>query len=108
MKRWKIVIFLPFLVLTACGELNGIDENGTPSPIDFNRDEKVNYRDFFLFAGHFGTQPGDGAWDPIYDTDDSGRVDFVDFFTFVDHMDRLDLDLDVNISGDFSPEPTTE
>jgi hypothetical protein len=43
---------------------------------DFNRDNRVDFDDFFLFAVAFGTR------DSRFDLSGDGRVDFDDFFIF--------------------------
>ena len=43
---------------------------------DFNRDNRVDLEDFFLFAGAYGTT------DPRFDMNEDGRVDSRDFFLF--------------------------
>jgi len=44
---------------------------------DFNADGAVDFSDFLLFVGSFGSA------DPVYDLDASGTVDFPDFLVFV-------------------------
>ncbi|MBK34763.1 MAG: hypothetical protein CME26_04425 [Gemmatimonadetes bacterium] len=46
------------------------------SPADFNDSGKVDFADFLLFAGAFGTT------DPAFDLDGSGSVDFTDLLAF--------------------------
>lgn len=51
-------------------------------PGDFNADGSVGFRDFILFAIHYGTADGDTLYEPIYDLDSDGRIDFADFLLF--------------------------
>ena len=64
------------------GALGSADATEAPVqselPGDFDRDGKVDFRDFFLFSEAFGRA------DPDFDLDGSGTVDFADFFLFVD------------------------
>ena len=45
---------------------------------DFNKDGKIDFADFVLFAQAYGSAEG------FYDLDGNGVVDFADFFKFVD------------------------
>lgn len=47
---------------------------------DFNQDGEVNFDDFFLFAGAFGSD------NRAFDLNRDGRVDFDDFFLFAAHF----------------------
>jgi hypothetical protein len=51
---------------------------------DFNRDSRVDFSDFFMFADAFGKQSGAPGFVAAFDLDADGRVDFSDFFLFVD------------------------
>jgi protocatechuate 3,4-dioxygenase beta subunit len=63
--------------------LNAAASSTPPSrPADFNGNGKVDFDDFFLFAGAFG-QAGTGG-NAKFDLDGSGTVDFNDFFLFID------------------------
>ena len=55
---------------------------------DFDGDGDVDFDDFFLFAGVFGSQREDPGFDPTYDLDDSGDVGFDDFFIFAANFGR--------------------
>ena len=54
----------------------------TSKSADFNGNGRVDFDDFFLFAGAFG-QPGTGD-NARFDLDNSGTVDFGDFFLFAE------------------------
>ena len=58
-----------------------ISFNATPSP-DFDGDGTVGFSDFLAFAGHFGTQRGDAAFDARFDLDGDGETRFSDFIVF--------------------------
>jgi hypothetical protein len=47
-------------------------------------DDHVDFNDFFLFADHFGTIDGQGA----YDLSPNNAIDFDDFFVFADNFGR--------------------
>ena len=57
-------------------------------PGDFGRDGVINVTDFFLFADHLGLTLFHPGWDPIFDLNKDSRVDFDDFFLFVDLYDE--------------------
>ena len=61
--------------LTGSG-LAPLDLQVAVSDSDFDGDGRIDFDDFFLFAGAFG------GTDPVFDLDKSGRVDFDDFFIF--------------------------
>ena len=49
---------------------------------DFNGSGRVDFADFLLFAGVFGTSSADEAFDAQFDLDRDGRVTFADFLLF--------------------------
>jgi hypothetical protein len=51
-------------------------------------DGQVDYHDFRLFAGRFGTMRGDPGFDPNPDCNHDDRVDFTDFLRFVRQFGR--------------------
>ena len=55
--------------------------NASPSP-DFDGDGTVGFADFLLFAGKFGTQRDEAAFDARYDLDGDGSIGFSDFLVF--------------------------
>ena len=52
-----------------------------PSP-DFNGDGQVNFADFVIFAGKFGTQRGQDRYDARCDLNGDGQIGFDDFLIF--------------------------
>jgi hypothetical protein len=51
---------------------------------DFDRDGRVGFADFFMFADAFGKRSGAPGFEPAFDLDSDGSVGFSDFFLFVD------------------------
>ena len=49
---------------------------------DFNGDGAVNFADFLVFAGQFGSRQGDGRYEAKYDLDSDGAIGFGDFLIF--------------------------
>jgi hypothetical protein len=71
------------------GQLRGAPPLGTqridPGRLDFDRDGRVGFEDFFLFAAAFGaTDAAPGSANARFDLNGDGRVDFEDFFLFAD------------------------
>ena len=58
-----------------------ISFNATPSP-DFDGNGTVGFSDFLEFAGKFGTQRGDAAFEARFDLDGNGEIGFSDFVAF--------------------------
>ena len=52
-----------------------------PSP-DFNDDSRVDFPDFLLFVGKFGSKQGDETYQDRFDLDSDGAVGFSDFLIF--------------------------
>ena len=52
-----------------------------PSP-DFNGDGQVNFADFVIFAGKFGSQRGQDRYDARCDLNGDGQIGFDDFLIF--------------------------
>ena len=50
---------------------------------DFSGDHSVDFRDFILFASHYGTTLGDERFEEKYDLDGDETVGFQDFLRFV-------------------------
>ena len=75
-----------FSALDADGDaaaLTFVLEIRLPSP-DFNGDGRVNFADFILFVGKYGTRALEGGrYDPRYDLNADGAVGFADFQIFV-------------------------
>ena len=56
--------------------------DGSVLPGDFNGDRHVDFRDFILFATHYGASAGEARYDARYDLDGSGGIGFADFLRF--------------------------
>ncbi len=52
-----------------------------PSP-DIDGDGNVNFADFILFAGKYGSRIGQDRYDPRCDLNGDGQIDFADFLIF--------------------------
>ena len=52
-----------------------------PSP-DFNGDGNVNFADFLIFAGKYGSRIGQDRYDARCDLNADGQIDFADFLIF--------------------------
>ena len=68
--------------LTGSG-LPALDLQFAVSDSDFDGDGRIDFDDFFMFAGAFG------GTDPVFDLDKSGRVDFDDFFIFAADFGKI-------------------
>ena len=62
----------------------GLSGTGRVSNPDFDGDGEVDFDDFILFAGAFGTSSNDERFDPRYDLDGDGEVGFADFIAFAE------------------------
>jgi hypothetical protein len=51
-------------------------------PGDFNGDCVVDFTDFTIFSGAYGSSQGDPNWNPLCDLDNSNNIDFTDFTLF--------------------------
>ena len=49
---------------------------------DFDSSGRIDFADFLLFAGVFGTSSADPAFDSRFDLDRNGQVTFADFLLF--------------------------
>ena len=77
MKRLSIL----FTALTSCiwicaPQAHGYQSGRFP---DFDEDGVVGFADFLQFAGRFGTQQGDEAYDDSFELDGDGAIGFSDF-----------------------------
>ena len=57
-------------------------------PGDFNGDTTVGFSDFLLFVLVFNTAEGDENFNPVFDLDNTKRVDFGDFLIFAANFGR--------------------
>ena len=53
---------------------------------DFDGNGVVDFADFLLFVGQFGTRQGDGRYEAKYDLDGDGAIGFGDFLIFVSNF----------------------
>ena len=62
---------------------NRIEFNATTARTpDFDGDGVVNFSDFMVFAGQYGSRRGDGRYQARYDLNRDGAIDFPDFLSF--------------------------
>lgn len=71
--------FVAVLLLVCVPDFSWAD-----SPGDFNQDGKVDFTDFILFAGRFGSVQGDASFDKRYDLNGNGKVEIGDYILFVE------------------------
>ena len=55
---------------------------GQPPSSDFNDDGRVDFPDFLLFVGKFGSKQGDETYQDRFDLDSDGAIGFSDFLIF--------------------------
>ena len=53
---------------------------------DFDRDDAVDFADFLLFVGAFGSNPASPSWDSTFDLNGDDSVGFNDFLIFVQYF----------------------
>ena len=68
---------------------------------DFDQNGTVDFPDFLLFVGKFGSKQGDETYEDRFDLDGDGVIDFSDFLNFVNDFGKASLEggdeNDVNI-----------
>ena len=68
---------------------------------DFDQNGLVDFPDFLLFVGKFGSKQGDERYEDRFDLDGNGAIDFSDFLSFVNDFGKTSLsggdENDVNI-----------
>ena len=68
---------------------------------DFDENGVVDFPDFLLFVGKFGSKQGDERYEDRFDLDGNGTIDFSDFLSFVNDFGKASLEggdeNDVNI-----------
>jgi len=74
------------LTVNPVAETPAINPEVQPLIADFDRDGKVDFSDFFLFADHFGETSASPGWNAAFDLSGNQLVDFADFFLFADHF----------------------
>ena len=75
-----------FLVFAS--ETAGPSPDPSPGDIlgDFNRDDSVDFDDFFMFVNAFGTKAGTPSFRLRFDLNTDGSVTLDDFFVFAAHF----------------------
>ncbi|MYB58027.1 MAG: EF-hand domain-containing protein [Gemmatimonadetes bacterium] len=78
---------------------------------DFDQNGVVDFPDFLLFVGKFGSKQGDETYEDRFDLDGNGTIDFSDFLSFVNDFGKkvpriVDMMIDLPIraisaSGDW-------
>ncbi|MYD62935.1 MAG: hypothetical protein F4W91_18000 [Gemmatimonadetes bacterium] len=78
---------------------------------DFDQNGVVDFPDFLLFVGKFGSKQGDETYEDRFDLDGNGTIDFSDFLSFVNDFGKkvpriVDMMIDlpiraINASGDW-------
>lgn len=64
-----------------------------PNP-DFDGDGTVDFDDFVLFAGKFGSRQGDAEYEFRFDLDGDGAIGFSDFLVFAGAFGPLTVPAD--------------
>ena len=58
-------------------------QQASTCPGDFDDNGMINFADFLLFVGVFGTSSDDANYNALMDMDGNGEIDFADFLSFV-------------------------
>ena len=99
MKRFCIV----FTVVTSClwVWLPLVHTSQVRPVPDFDENGVVDFPDFLLFVGKFGSKQGDERYEDRFDLDGNSVIDFSDFLNFVNDFGKISLgggdENDVNI-----------
>ena len=86
MKRFYIV----FAVVTCCLWIwlpLAHASQSRPFP-DFDQNGVVDFPDFLLFVGKFGSKQGDETYEDQFDLDGNGAIDFSDFLIFASNFGK--------------------
>ena len=59
---------------------------------DFDQNGAVDFPDFLLFVGKFGSKQGDERYEDRFDLDGNGAIDFPDFLIFVNGFGKASLE----------------
>ena len=59
---------------------------------DFDQNGVVDFPDFLLFVGKFGSKQGDETYEDRFDLDGNGAIDFSDFLSFVNDFGKASLE----------------
>ena len=99
MKRFCIALAIIAICLWAWLPLAHTSQV-RPVP-DFDQNGVVDFPDFLLFVGKFGSKQGDETYEDRFDLDGNGTVDISDFLIFVNDFGKASLEggdeNDVNI-----------
>lgn len=99
MKRFCIVLTVVAICLWVWVPLAHTSQV-RPVP-DFDQNGTVDFPDFLLFVGKFGSKQGDETYEDRFDLDGNGSIDFSDFLSFVNDFGKASLEggdeNDVNI-----------
>ena len=97
MKRFCIVL----TVVASCLRLPLAHTSQSEPLPDFDQNGVVDFPDFLLFVGKFGSKQGDERYEDRFDLDGNGAIDFSDFLSFVNNFGQTSLsggnENDVNI-----------
>lgn len=99
MKRFCIVL----VVITGCLWVwLPLAHTSQVRPVpDFDQNGVVDFPDFLLFVGKFGSKQGDEGYEGRFDLDSNGAIEFSDFLSFVNDFGKASLEggdeNDVNI-----------
>jgi hypothetical protein len=78
---------VPDVVVTLSGTATS-DTTDTGKVGDFNGDGQVAFSDFILFAGAFGTKPGESRYDAKFDLNENQDIGFKDFLIFAQNYGK--------------------
>ena len=59
------------------------DPFATGDPGDFNADNRVDIADVLIFVGHYGETSSSSTWDPRFDLNSNGVIDYPDLLALV-------------------------
>ena len=97
MKRFCIVL----VVTISCLWLPLAHTSQVRPVPDFDENGVVDFTDFLLFVGKFGSKQGEETYEDRFDLDGNGTIDFSDFLSFVNDFGKISLsggdENDVNI-----------
>ena len=89
MKRFCIALAIIAICLWAWLPL-AYTSQVRPVP-DFDQNGLVDFSDFLLFVGKFGSKQGDETYEDRFDLDGNGAIDFSDFLRFVNDFGKISL-----------------
>ena len=92
MKRLCIL----FVVFASCLWLPLAHTSQSRPLPDFDQNGVVDFPDFLLFVGKFGSKQGDEKYEDRFDLDGNGAIDFSDFLSFVNDFGKASLEGDEN------------